>query len=319
MRGLVENKWAGFDNIKATVTCGGLDCEDGNDILVSYEDFESSGDADTWQGGLESYGFGTSYLGRLGQQNPQVSKVFTVPTTTSSLDLSFDWYNTDNFASGIDDKFFIGIQNIEHELELIGSPGSSEYSGISYSFLQDNENSQIFHVDVNIPQSLYENGELLVSFRVEAYDITRRIGIDNVGIIGMCSSPSTNPSSFPSMEPSLIPRAPSVEEATESVPPSVWSNSDPSTNPSTEFVGFDWDDIVPSNQPSSTPNTDGDIDCADGDGVIITFEDFESSEQTESWKGANCPMGSVHLSSVRLISKIPKFPRRLRSPLPHRL
>merc|ERR1711981_182389 len=99
-----------------------------------------------------------------------------------------DWYNTDNFFSDIGDKFFIGIQNIEHELELIGSSGSSEYSGISYNFLQDNENSQIFHVDVNIPQSLYENGELLVSFRVEAYDTTRRIGIDNVGIIGLCSN-----------------------------------------------------------------------------------------------------------------------------------
>merc|ERR1712151_423368 len=192
-------------------------------------------------------------------------------------------------------KFFIGIQDVEHELELIGSPGSSEYSGISYSFQRDTENLQIFHIDVSIPQSLYENGELLVSFRVEAYDTTRGVGIDNVGIIGMCSSPSTNTSSFPSMEPSLIPRAPSVEEATEeateSVPPSVWSNSDPSTNPSTEFVGFDWDDIVPSSQPSSTPNTDGDLDCVDGDGVIITFEDFESSEQTESWKGGQLSDG----------------------------
>ena len=51
-------------------------------------------------------------------------------------------------------KFFIGIQDVEHELEMIGSSGSSHQSGISYSFQRDTENVQIFHVDVSIPQSL---------------------------------------------------------------------------------------------------------------------------------------------------------------------
>jgi len=115
----------GFDNFKATASCvgGGSstpsptlkptdtaelsseadnsatdDCADGNDIAVSYEDFETPGQTDTWTDGLESYELGSTILGRFGQQNPRSSKTFTVPTAASSLDLSFDWYNTDNFV-----------------------------------------------------------------------------------------------------------------------------------------------------------------------------------------------------------------------------
>ena len=281
MRGSTENKWAGFDNIKATAICGelpsgeppsgefpsgelpsylltaspsgiefvgldwdddvpssqpsstpntdgDLDCAGGDGVIITFEDFESSDQAESWKGSQLSDGFGSSFLGQIDQQNPQVSKAFTVPITASSLDLSFDLYKTKNYnfaphedvspekkemkekkkmkgkknmkamkknksvkfkakrnserslksrrkekmkslktkSKPIEDeesktmkkkkksekkKFFIGIQDVEHELEMIGSSGSSHQSGISYSFQRDTENVQIFHVDVSIP------------------------------------------------------------------------------------------------------------------------------------------------------------------------
>jgi len=181
----IDNESAGFDNIKATIICGNADCKDGNDIAVSYEDFENPGETDTWTGGLESFAFDSTILGRLGRENSGTYKRFPVPTVASSLDLSFDWYNTDNFDSSVD-KFFIGVQDIEQELVLTGASGSASNSGVSYTFQQDGSNSQIYNVGVNIPKSLYSNGELLVSFRVETSDTATKIGIDNVSIIGLC-------------------------------------------------------------------------------------------------------------------------------------
>jgi len=186
---------AGIDNVKITVICDAPTgspslapinephCEDGNDIAVSYEDFETPGETDTWIGGLESYGFDSTFLGRFSQENPRASKAFTIPTAASSIDLSFDWYNIDGFDSSID-KFFVEIQDTTQELQLVGSSGEAYNDGIAFSYQQDAD--RIYRVKANIPRSHYINGELLIGFSVETSTVTKSVGIDNVSIIGLC-------------------------------------------------------------------------------------------------------------------------------------
>jgi len=186
---------AGIDNVKITVICDAPTgspslapiieprCEDGNDIAVSYEDFETPGETDTWIGGLESYGFDSTFLGRFSQENPRASKVFTIPTAASSIDLSFDWYNIDGFDSSID-TFFVEIQDTTQELQLVGLSGEAYNDGIAFSYQQDAD--RIYRVKANIPRSHYTNGELLIGFSVETSTVTKSVGIDNVSIIGLC-------------------------------------------------------------------------------------------------------------------------------------
>lgn len=95
-------------NIKTNqITCGD----------VHEETFESPGDALSWEGGIESSSeaFG-NFLGRFGSYNPEVQKVFKMPTEASSVTIRFKLYDINGGST--EDTLQLGIQNSWVDMNL---------------------------------------------------------------------------------------------------------------------------------------------------------------------------------------------------------
>jgi hypothetical protein len=199
----------GFDNVVLSSACavgmrfavsGPVVCPvDGGDKEISFEDFEHD-EADTWTMGLESEDRGfTTFLGRLGRDNPEVSKDFPVPDGAGSVVLAFDFYNIDGVTPG--DRAYVTIAGVSIDLGLFDSSGSgsANYNDITVtttkSSKQDigflpSELDQKFQVKVTIPARWYTSGMLEIGFKVklqQGTDVTSA-GIDNVRLTAVCVS-----------------------------------------------------------------------------------------------------------------------------------
>jgi hypothetical protein len=166
---------------------------------MSFEDFEDK-EAMTWTRELESEGGGfTTFLGRLGKQNPEVSKAFPVPAGAGSVLLAFDFYSIDGYSSG--DKAYVKIAGSSFDLGLFDGSGSGDYTRkynditvtmsasekINIGFSAE-KLDQKFHVELTIPARWYTEGELEIGFKVqmaEETDVTSA-GIDNVRLTAVC-------------------------------------------------------------------------------------------------------------------------------------
>jgi hypothetical protein len=196
----------GFDNVVLSSACAvnlavssSVVCPaDGGNMEISFEDFEN-GEADTW-GGLESAGGAfTTFLGRLGRDNPEVTKDFPVPDGTEKVVLAFDFYNIDGFTPG--DKAYVTIAGTTSiDLGLFDSFGSgANYNDIIVTKTESSKQNigfssseldQKFQFEVTIPARWYTSGVLEIGFKVEMSketDLTSA-GIDNVRLTAACES-----------------------------------------------------------------------------------------------------------------------------------
>jgi hypothetical protein len=196
----------GFDNVVLTSACAAkltdpnsISCPtDGGNREISFEDFEN-GEAETW-GGLESTDSGfTTFLGRLGQENPEVSKDFPVPDGAASVVLAFDFYSIDGFSPG--DKAYVTIAGSSIDLGLFDSSGSgsTNYNDITVTKAESTKQNigfstgeldQKFQVELVIPARWYTSGMLEIGFKVQmekATDVTSA-GIDDVRLTAVCES-----------------------------------------------------------------------------------------------------------------------------------
>jgi hypothetical protein len=168
----------------------------GSDI---FEDYESRGQSESWQHGSEyDDDKFTTFLGRLGRENPVVSKVFDVPVNSDSVDITFDFYDIDGMPSA--DKIYVGVQGSYLDLDLFKADGSKKFyndiqvtgtlsANRNISFKSDKSDS-IYAVKMTIPKYWYEkNGyKLRISFKIEtATSINKEsYGIDNFRLHASC-------------------------------------------------------------------------------------------------------------------------------------
>jgi hypothetical protein len=177
------------------------------------EDFED-GQALTWVNGLEATGSGfTTFLGRLGKENPDVTKTFEVPITADTIIVEFDFYSIDGHDA--DDKVYIGVQGTFLDLNLfVSSTGTTSvlYNDIALTIVDrktydvgfDSEMDEKFHIKLEIPKIWYGEGELEIGFRVH---MTKSIttnggGVDNFEISADCSRRVAEKRNTPGLEPS---------------------------------------------------------------------------------------------------------------------
>jgi hypothetical protein len=173
---------------------------------ISFEDFEENDQAETWTKGLESQAGGFStFLGRLGRENPEISKVFKVPSDASGVILDFDFYNIDGVTVG--DKAFVSVAGSYMDLGLFinddNFQGSGKYNDIAVTKSRSNRNhigfsfereDQKFHVQLNIPARWFVGGELEIRFKVDLARPTEATsaGIDNVRLTAVCPAPQSD-------------------------------------------------------------------------------------------------------------------------------
>jgi hypothetical protein len=199
----------GFNNVKLSSACefaalaAASAAAQTNEITCSMghtEDFEY-GEALTWVNGLEATDSGfTTFLGRLGRENPDTSKTFIVPTTAEKITVDFDFYSIDGHEDG--DKVYVGVQGTYLDLGLFASSIQDDstttvvFNDISvtinkrrsYNIGFSSEVDERFKIQMEIPKNWYGSGELEISFRV---DMTNSIvanggGIDNFGMEADC-------------------------------------------------------------------------------------------------------------------------------------
>jgi hypothetical protein len=163
-----------------------------------FEDYETEGQSDSWENGSEyDDPVFTTFLGRLGREHPQVSKVFTVPPNADSIDLNFDIYDIDGTPG--DDRVLVGIQGSFVDLNLFASDGSKKYyndievtgsvtSTRRISFKYDYDT--IYSVSMRVPKYWYKdyNFKLPISFKVVTKKTisSESYGIDNLRIHANC-------------------------------------------------------------------------------------------------------------------------------------
>jgi hypothetical protein len=128
------------------------------------ENFEN-GEALTSVNGIEAQDSGfTTFLGRLGKENPDVSKTFEVPSTANIIIVEFDFYSIDGHADG--DTVYIGVQGTYLDLDLFASSSgttSALYNDIlvttvgrsSHNVGFDSEMDEKLSITIEIPNKWY--------------------------------------------------------------------------------------------------------------------------------------------------------------------
>jgi hypothetical protein len=194
----------GFDNIMLSSTCdlstsAAAQTDEITCNMQHTEDFEN-GEALTWVNGLEAQDSGfTTFLGRLGRENPDISKTFVVPSIADKITVVFDFYSIDGHSEG--DIVFVGVQGTYLDLNLFtGSIGTTSvlYNDIkvtiverkSYDIGFSTEMDEKFNVEIEIPKEWYANGELEIGFRVQMTNsiISNGGGVDNLSIVADCGN-----------------------------------------------------------------------------------------------------------------------------------
>jgi hypothetical protein len=187
----------GFDNIVMTSDCPiTFQSEDVTCDLGHAEDFEN-GEALTWVNGIEAsdYGF-TTFLGRLGRENPEISKTFVVQTDADKIIVDFDYYSIDGHSDG--DKVYVLVQGSYLDLDLYGSSTGTTtvlYNDIkvtivergSYNIGFSSDIDEKFTIKLEIPNKWYVH-ELEIGFYVEMKKSVyyNGGGIDNFEMTAEC-------------------------------------------------------------------------------------------------------------------------------------
>ena len=163
-----------------------------------FDTFQAAGAAASWTHGTvsESDGF-SKFLGRFGQELPEMSKSFSVPSSASSVSISFDFYDIDGPLPG--DKVEVGISGSYFDLDLFSGATSSGglHSDVSIvksksaahkiGFQYEKDDSK-YHVSINVPNKWYGT-TLPLSFRVTTGKSinVESYGIDNLRIHANCA------------------------------------------------------------------------------------------------------------------------------------
>jgi hypothetical protein len=191
----------GFDNIVMTSDCAVFQSEDVTCEMGHAEDFENS-EAFSWVNGIEASEDGfTTFLGRLGLENPDISKTFVVPSIADKIVVDFDYYSIDGHSDG--DKVYAVVQGKELDLNLFSSSKGTTsvfYNDIKVTIVErglDNigfssEMDEKFTIQIEIPKERYTNGELEIGFRVKMSESIyyNGGGIDNFAIEASCPTPT---------------------------------------------------------------------------------------------------------------------------------
>jgi hypothetical protein len=200
------SEFISFDNIMLSSVCDltasaaaqtdEITCEMGH-----AEDFENS-EALSWVNGIEASDSAlTTFLGRLGRENPDISKTFEVPSIADTITIVFDFYSIDGHGDG--EKVFVGVQGTYLDLNLFSSSKgttSVHFNDIKVTIMErktydigfSSEMDKKFNVQIEIPKEWYANGELEIGFRVQ---MTKSVvanggGIDNFAIEASCPTPA---------------------------------------------------------------------------------------------------------------------------------
>ena len=163
-----------------------LPCD--RDLEIANEDFES-GSTDGWNNGLvardTSYGH---FLGRLGRENPMVSKVFDVSTEAESVHVGFSLYTIGSVSWKRADKVHVkvGIEDIDlGDFNNAVNKGTTE--GIKWSRAVDIADSNVHHIDLEFSREYYVSGELSLAFEVALKEsiAKKSAGVDNLVITAL--------------------------------------------------------------------------------------------------------------------------------------
>jgi hypothetical protein len=191
-----------FDNVVLSSACQLADAvaaqtENVTCSMMHTEDFEN-GEALTWVNGLEAQDNSfTTFLGRMGKENPDVSKTFVVPSRADKIIVDFDFYSIDGHDDG--DKVYVGIQGTYLDLRLFeSSTGTTNvlFNDIlvtiverrSYNAGFSSEMDVKLNIQIEIPKKWYSDGELEIGFRVHMSNsiVTSAGGVDNFVIEAIC-------------------------------------------------------------------------------------------------------------------------------------
>jgi hypothetical protein len=159
-------------------------------------DFEH-GEAYQWENGTQSdvVGF-TTFLGRLGQETPLMSKEFNVRTSSDKVVVEFEFYNID--GRDANDHFYVLIQGSRHEIQLTGGAeghwedpsvtgraAHNQRFNIGYNYTTHDEKTT---VKLDIGYQWYTSGTLKLGFEVDMADsiADKGAGIDNFKMSLVC-------------------------------------------------------------------------------------------------------------------------------------
>jgi hypothetical protein len=184
---------------KANVTC-----DKGLDYVVSFEDFESS-QYRSWTFGLEgtSSTFGR-FLGPLSTGSQETFKVLSVPRSPTFASLEFsvlvfgDWTSSDRFFARIRSQYldlltFLG--NLETRSGSFGDLIVSTTKLIATTASNMTAASGVVSVIIKVPRRYYEDGHLMIGFKVALGNETqsKSAGIDNIKVVSLCDSSRVHP------------------------------------------------------------------------------------------------------------------------------
>ena len=169
---------------------------------IHQETFESPGDALSWEGGIESSSeaFG-NFLGRFGNDNPEVQKVFQMPVQASSVTIRFQLYDINGKSA--QDTLQVGIQHSWLDLDL-STTEAAQYHQDETITLRDRSYDRVsvsttlsqgassYDFEMVIPKRWWENhnNELPFGFKViTTNDINNEsYGLDNFSIAVDCGT-----------------------------------------------------------------------------------------------------------------------------------
>jgi len=163
-----------------------------NDIVeIANEDYED-GVAEGWSGGLVAFDHAaTHFLGRLGMENSEISKKFTVPKDATRVDIKFSLYELGDWEAF--DEVFLRVGSTEIGLGDLTEATSSDIVG-SIAWMRSLSASrgdvEAHDVFVSVPNAYFLFGKLQLDIRTATSKPLSVLsaGIDNLIVTahGVC-------------------------------------------------------------------------------------------------------------------------------------
>jgi len=155
-------------------------------VQVASETYESGGAAG-WNNGLIAMDnkFG-HFLGRLGRENPAVSKVFAVSAAAESVLVQFSVYTLGSSNWKSTDKFQVNVGIADINLGNFNDAQSEgNLDGIVWSRAVDQADANHHHIELVVTREYYSTGELSLAFEVAMKVAINKksAGVDNLVIM----------------------------------------------------------------------------------------------------------------------------------------